>query len=413
VNDTNSQTIHGDFGDAIRVSVAAFDEHGNIGPRSDPSEEVLFVEAPTPTPQQTATPTPPPPAPTQTPTPSPTPATQTPPPDEPPASETPVPTNRPHGGRQAPAYAGPAVACDFNGDGHADILLHNETTGEVEMWQMRGSEIFNEIALPSMDPSWRTAGLGDFNSDGATDILWYDDRSGTARIWLMGGFTGDEEFDTQLPAGWVVAGVGDFDGDGRSEIAIWNRSTRLEFWGLNGGLVRLAQIPVHPHREIAAFGDVDGDGDDDIIIQDHRKRRIEALLMSADFTAQRVLLDRQKIAQWDVIDGGDFDGNGQSDLLWRNLSSKAPGSAGVWNLSSSLKLSGSPLDLNLGVDRTVVGSADYDGDGTTDLLVFDPATHELVLWLMAGSGAHRFESLGTLAPDWLPAGFNTDDTVIR
>jgi hypothetical protein len=67
------------------------------------------------------------------------------------------------------------------------------------------------------------------------------------------------------------------------------------------------------------------------------------------------------------------------------------------------------LDLDLGIDQAVVGSADYDGDGSADLLVFEPATRELTIWLIDGSGALSFESLGTLAPGWLPTGFNTDD----
>jgi hypothetical protein len=264
-----------------------------------------------------------------------------------------------------------------------------------------------------MDPSWRTGGAGDFDSDGTTDILWYDDDSGTARIWLLGDFAGDGEFDIQLAAGWVVAGIGDFNGDGRGEIAIWNRSARLEIWGLEGELVRLARISIRQHWEIAGFGDIDGDGDDDIIIQDRRKRKLGASLMSADFSAQQVLLDRQRAALWDIIDSGDYDGDGQSDLLWRDLSSGTAGSVGVWHLSSDLELTGNPVELNLEIDRSVVGSADYDGDGSADLLVFDPATRELVLWLMADGGAHRFVSLGTVATDWLPAGFNTDDAAVQ
>jgi hypothetical protein len=278
---------------------------------------------------------------------------------------------------------------------------------------MVGSEVVDVIALPSVDLRWRAAATGDFDGDGTTDILWVDDDSGTARIRLMGDFAGEGEFDVQFASRWMVAGAGDFDGDGRSEIAIWNQWRRVEIWGLRGELVRLGRISIGRRGEVAGFGDIDGDGNDDIIIQDHRKRKIKASLMSADFSARRVVLDRQRTARWDVIDSGDFDGDGQSDLLWRDLSWGAQGSAGVWYLSSRLELSGSPLGLNLEADHSVVGSADYDGDGSEDLLVFDPETRELVLWLMAGAGPHRFESLGAVAMDWLPVGFTTDDAALH
>ena len=135
--------------------------------------------------------------------------------------------------------------------------------------------------------------------------------------------------------------------------------------------------------------------------------------MSANFSARRVQLDKQRAALWDVIDSGDYDGDGRSDLLWRDLSGDTDGSAGVWQISKRFRLSGNPLDLDLGIDHSVLGSADYDGDGSTDLLVFNPATRELVLWLMDGAGAHGFESLGTVTTDWLPVGFNTDDTAVQ
>ena len=63
------------------------------------------------------------------------------------------------------------VQGDFNGDGHSDILFQNATTGELEFWQMDGSEVVDVIALPSMDPGWRTAGTGDFDSDALAALV--------------------------------------------------------------------------------------------------------------------------------------------------------------------------------------------------------------------------------------------------
>jgi hypothetical protein len=412
VTGANRQTVQARFGDVIQVSTTAFDGAGNIGPRSDSSEEVFFVDAPAPEPVPTATPLPTP-TPTPIPVPSPTPISGDPVAEESPTSGDGLEDGFRGGGRVRRPYRRRTVAYDFDGDRHSDILFRNAATGELECWQMYGSEVHAVIALPSMASGWRVAGAADFDSDGTTDVVWYDDESRAVRLWLMDDFAAAREFDVQLEVGWTVAGTGDFDGDGRGEIAIWNQSNQIEIWGLRRELIRLGGFAIRHHREIAGFGDIDGDGDDDIIVQDQRKRYTEASLMSVGFSAQRVLLDKQRTALWDVIGGGDYDGDGRSDLLWRDLSADGQGGAGVWYLSSDLNLSGRPLDLNLGIDHSVLGSADYDGDGAADLLVFDPATRELVLWLMASAGAHGTVSLGTLEANWLPAGFDTQDTAGR
>jgi hypothetical protein len=384
VTDGNSVTIHGDFGDTLRVSTAAFDGDGISGPRSDPSDKVHFVEvaAPTPLPKL--------------------------PVDDPPASEEPPPADPPDGDPLPAPYEGPAMAYDFNGDGHSDILLRNASIGEQEYWQMHGTEISASIPLPTVDPGWRIAGTGDFDSDGTTDLLWSDTDSGSLYIWFMGDPTADGELGFALEPGWAIAGVGDFDGDDRSEIAIGNESSQFEIWGMGSDFVRVGAFPLRRGWKLAGIGDVDGDGDDDFIVQDEHQKRIEAVLMSVDFSMQRILLDKQPAAMWNVIDSADYDGDGQSDLLWRDLSQDGRGGAGVWHLPDDLHLSGIPLVLSLGSDLTVEGSADYDGDGSADLLVLDPATGQLAIWLMDTTGIHGSSSLGTLAAGWLPVGFAAD-----
>jgi hypothetical protein len=301
------------------------------------------------------------------------------------------------------------VVYDFNGDGYSDILLRNTATGEQEFWQMHGTEISAVIALPTVDPDWEIAGTGDFDSNGTADLLWSDANTGSVYIWFMGESATDGELIFELEPGWVIKGVGDFDGDDRSEIAIGNESSRLEIWGMMGDFERLGEFSVHRGWDLAGIGDVNGDGIDDFIFQDGRMKRIEAVLMSADFSSQRTLLDKQRSALWNVIDSADYDGDGQSDLLWRDLSQDGLGGVGVWHLSDPLYLGGIPLVLNMASNPSVAGSADYDGDGSADLLVIDPSTRRLSLLLMDRAGIHGFSSLGTLATDWLPAGMAADD----
>jgi hypothetical protein len=400
----NLKTIQSSFGSTIQVSTAAFDAAGNVGPRSALSEAVHFVEPAESTPLAAPTPQP-----TATPTPSPTPSTTNTNSDEAPTDDDPLTGNPPDDDRSPPTGSGSTAAYDFNGDDNSDILVRNATTGESEAWQMSGTRVLDVVPLPMTDPNWLAAGAADFDLDGITDILWYDPEHSRGRVWLMGDFAVKSEIDLPLTAGWIVEGVGDFNGDGRGEVATWNQSSQVEIWGLENEFVRLGQISIRQRRNIVGIGDIDGDGNDDLIVQDLHKKRIEASLMSADLSATYVLIDKKGTARWGVIDSADYDGDGRSDLLWRELASKEQGTASVWHLTSSLKLGGNPLDLNLGIDQAVVGSADYDGDGSADLLVFDPSTRELTIWLIDGSGVLSLESLGTLAPGWLPTGFNTND----
>lgn len=277
---------------------------------------------------------------------------------------------------------------------------------------MEGTEVVDVIALPNLGDQWRIAGAGNFNSDATTDILWYRDRGRTARVWLMGDVAGANEFDRRVASGWVIAGVGDFDGEGRTEIALWNQSSRVEIWGLDDELVRIVRFSIRKNSNVVGFGDVDGDGDDDVIIQDSRKRKIGASLMSADFSSQQVLFGKLPTPR-DVIDSGDYDGDDRSEFLWREFSLTGGWRAGITHLSKNLELDDRSLELDLGDNGSVVGSADYDGDGNTDLLVFDRETRELVLWLLDGLGVYRYESLGTIAENWAPMGFNTDDSANR
>src|SRR5205814_929432 len=56
------------------------------------------------------------------------------------------------------------VRRDFNGDGKADILWRNSTTGANTIWLMNGAVISSGATFATVvDPNWGIAGLGDFN----------------------------------------------------------------------------------------------------------------------------------------------------------------------------------------------------------------------------------------------------------
>src|SRR5213595_2530469 len=80
---------------------------------------------------------------------------------------------------------------DFDGDGKADILWRNSSTGENYIWLMNGLSTASQGSVNFVDPAsgWQVQGVGDFDGDGKADILWRNTSTGENYIWLMNGLS--------------------------------------------------------------------------------------------------------------------------------------------------------------------------------------------------------------------------------
>ncbi len=129
---------------------------------------------------------------------------------------------------------------DFTGDGNADILWQNSTTGAVNLWEMDGSTIVSNDYISAVTPSsdWKMQFLGDFNGDGKTDILWQNSATGAVDLWIMNGstITSNDFVGSVGPnSDWTIQGVGDYASNGNTDI-LWRNSTTgaADLWLMNG-----------------------------------------------------------------------------------------------------------------------------------------------------------------------------------
>ena len=150
-------------------------------------------------------------------------------------------------------------------------------------------------------------------------------------------------------------------------------------------------------RKVAS--DFNGDGLSDILWRNGRSGA-NAIWRSASSTSLQAV-DAVALS-WRVAGVGDFDGDGRADILWRNGSS---GANSLWKSGSK-----ATVQAVAGItsqDWQVAGVGDFDADGRADILWRNAATGGNVIW-KAGNKANQ-QAVVTLATDWRVAGIGDFD----
>ena len=137
-----------------------------------------------------------------------------------------------------------------------------------------------------------------------------------------------------------------------------------------GGFSVAARLFQHP------LGDFNGDGNSDILWRD-----------TSGFVAQWQMNGTQIVSntgvaapgnEWKFQDTGDFGGDGLSDVLWRHTS----GQVVLWQMNGDQIVSNTSIQT-VSNDYHVQGVADFNGDGKSDVL-WRHDSGQVVLWQMNG-----------------------------
>ena len=314
---------------------------------------------------------------------------------------------------------------DFNGDGESDILWRNGETGENYVYFMSGTSIVDEGYLPTVpSQSWRVAGIGDFNADGRSDILWRNGETGENYVYLMNGtsIVGQGYVRTVSNLDWTVVGLGDYDGDGKSDILWRNASTGENYlYPMDGTTIRPTEgyiRTVAPTWRLAPAAttahaadtraDFDGDGRSDILWRNAATGQNYVYFMNGLSIPSEGYLRTVADPAWEVVGLGDFNGDGKTDILWRNAASGE---------NYLYPMSGTTILATEGYIRTVSdanwlvkGIGDFNGDGKADILWRNAATGENYVYLMNGTtilGQGYIRTVSNL--DWTVAGLGDYD----
>jgi hypothetical protein len=110
-------------------------------------------------------------------------------------------------------------------------------------------------------------------------------------------------------------------------------------------------------------------------------------------------------SDWSIAGTGDFTGDAKTDILLRNTN----GNVSLWQMDGSTITQGSFIN-SLSSDWTIAGTADFNGDGNADILLRN-TNGNVATWQMNGGAITKASKIGVASADWTVAGtadFNGD-----
>ncbi len=161
--------------------------------------------------------------------------------------------------------------------------------------------------------------------------------------------------------------------------------------------------PVGSGWKIVGLGDFNGDGNPDILWQ-NADGTPAIWFLSGTNVVQMVPLTNPG-SSWKIVGVGDFNGDGKADILWQYTD----GTPGIWLMSGATPISQVGLS-NPGSAWKIVGTGDFNGDGKADIL-WQNTDGTPGIWLMNGITPIAEAGLSNPGSAWRPVAtgdFNGD-----
>jgi DMSO/TMAO reductase YedYZ molybdopterin-dependent catalytic subunit len=190
---------------------------------------------------------------------------------------------------------------------------------------------------------------------------------------------------------WMIVGVADFNNDTQPDL-LWRNTTdgRTTIWYMNGstwsgGYADVEPTLNDPNWSIVGIADFNKDGSQDLLWRSSSSGRTTIWYMTGPTwnggyaDVEPTLSD----PNWSIVGIADFNKDGSPDLLWRDASS---GRTTIWYMTGPT-WNGGYADVEPTVSDPawqIVAIRDFNGDGSPDLLWRNASTYRTTVWYMNG-----------------------------
>lgn len=233
----------------------------------------------------------------------------------------------------------------------------------------------------------------DTNADGAKELLWLNHTTG--KLYLNDQLVqiNTEGNSINVDGSFEVrAADADYNGDGNSDILLTNATTRsIYMLEMNGSSVASQGFVTTslPQNEVLvdAEGDFNGDGKSDLLLRDMQTGNLRMLQLDGTNVVRDVPVDKPLgtiSPQFEISAVKDFNVDGKSDLLWTNEVNGTTYVSLVGGVDSNELINTEILES---LPDWSVRSADHDlnGDGKLDLIFSNSLTSQVALVRMDGA----------------------------
>ena len=253
------------------------------------------------------------------------------------------------------------------------------------------------------------APIGNYNllvtgsSQQVTNSILWRDPSGSLKSWQLdsGVIIANSTFDSttllKVPASLQIVSTGDFDGDGVSDI-LWRdtATSTMRIWLMangtqvkDGGDLTIQDstgqaISRQGQWIVGATGDIDGDGSTDIVWRNTDSGEVVLWFMNGNRVSKETNLLQPGVSvgvDWKIVGFSNADNQRGNDLLWRNSNTNQ---LAIWTLSrNGLEAGTRVLNEIVPQEWQVIAYKDFNRDGIADLLWQNKSTSQVALWKMA------------------------------
>jgi hypothetical protein len=143
---------------------------------------------------------------------------------------------------------------------------------------------------------------------------------------------------------------------------------------------------------VPAEGDYNGDGQSDVLWRNSSGQTTMWLMNGATITSSGALLSAD--SNWRSVGNGDHNGDGRADILWRHTS----GDVVAWFMNGTTIAGGGNI-ATVDPAYSIVGTGDYNADGRADI-VWRHSAGSVVIWLMNGIQVIGGGVVATVDPSW-------------